>query len=88
MIKMWPVYLVTMYLVYPSIWFMGSGPGWPMLDNCFDGCKDTFYALLLYVNDLVPFYVREFKGCLRWTFVFAIELKFFLRSPSIRIPTL
>lgn len=35
------------------------------------------------MNDLIPFFARDLTGCMRWTAVFSIEMKFFVGLPFI-----
>ena len=36
---------------------------------------------LLFINDIIPEYVRDFRGCMRYTAIFAIEMKLSLFLP-------
>jgi len=63
------------------IYYIGSGPAWIEYDELFNQCEDYWWTPLFFVNDLVPFFVKDLAGCMRWTAYFAMEMKLFLLLP-------
>lgn len=38
---------------------------------------------MIFMNDLIPFFDKDIQGCMRWTALFAIEMKLFLLLPIL-----
>ena len=48
-----------------------------------DGCSTYWWTNMIFMNDLIPFFDKDIQGCMRWTALFAIEMKLFLLLPIL-----
>jgi hypothetical protein len=75
-----PSIIITMLLLGSFLHFYSDGLSWFELGNLYD-CQQHWWTPLLFINDLVPYYVKDLRGCMRFTAIYAIELKYFLFTP-------
>ena len=75
--------LVFTFLMFNSIvYFLGEGITWHEAGNLFQ-CKEYWWTPFLFVNDIIPYYVKDLRSCMRCTALFSIEMKLFLVLPFI-----
>lgn len=77
-----PAMLVSMVVLGTLLHFLDDGLSWFELGNLYD-CQEYWWTPLLFVNDLVPYFVKDLRGCMRFTAIYAIEFKYFLVTPLI-----
>ena len=81
--RLWPALLFTLVMIQSCIYYLNDGPAWYELGNLFQDCKQYWWTPLLFVNDIIPYYTKDLRGCMRYTAVFSIEMKYFLLMPLI-----
>mmetsp|Transcript_39609 Transcript_39609/g.60612 ORF Transcript_39609/g.60612 Transcript_39609/m.60612 type:complete len:349 (+) Transcript_39609:2686-3732(+) len=81
MIRFWPVYACIMLISTSLVYFVGNGVAWTEMAALVQECEEYWWANFIYVNDVVPYWVKDFKGCLRVGAIFAIDMKLFVLVP-------
>ena len=75
-----PAIALVMVAVYSMVNFVGDGATWFEIGNMYD-CKDNWWTPLVFINEIVPFYTKDYRGCMRYTAPISIEMKLFLFLP-------
>lgn len=81
-IRFLPALIFISCMFQSVVHFLGDGISWHEVGNLFE-CKEYWWTPFLFVNDLVPFYVKDFRGCMRFTALVSIEMKLFVFLPFI-----
>ena len=79
----WPPLLFCLFGLQSVIFYIGTGSSWTEYQNLYGECDKYWWTPLLFVNDLIPFFSKDLFGCMRWTAIFAIEMKLFLLLPPL-----
>lgn len=83
LIRLWPALIATLLFFNNAIFFLGEGPTWSAIDDLYKDCDRNWWTVLFFMNDVVPYYVKDLKGCMRFTAVYSIEFKLFLFLPVL-----
>lgn len=59
-----------------------GGVTWYEVANVYD-CKEHWWTVLTFTNDVIPYFVKDFRGCMRFASLIAIEMKFILVLPIL-----
>ena len=81
--KILPALIFCLFGFQTMIYFLGSGTAWIEYKNHLKECDAYWWTPLVFMNDLIPFFEKDSFGCMRWTAIFAIEMKLFLPLPPI-----
>lgn len=82
-VRFWPAMIFSMIMFTSVVYYLNDGIAWHELGNMFYTCEEHWWTPLLFVSDIVPFYVRDWKGCMRWTAMYSIDMKLFLILPPL-----
>ena len=82
-IRFWPAMIFVFFVIQAFLFFLDNGPNWYEVGAHFEGCKEYWWTPFLFVNDLVPYQTRELRGCMRYTAIFSIEMKYYLIMPLV-----
>lgn len=82
--RLTPVYMLILGGGAALINYAGNGPDWNPLTNFPGQCQSTFWANLLYVNNIWTLS----DGCMAWTWYLANDMQFYAISPLFLIPFL
>jgi hypothetical protein len=77
-----PSLIIVLIAFHSVVDYMIDGIVWHEASNLFQ-CKEYWWTPLLFINDIIPEYVRDFKGCMRYTAIFAIEMKLSVFLPLL-----
>lgn len=83
-LRLTPVYLMVILLVWKVMPYVGQGPNWSSIGTMGQGCDDRLIYNLLYVNNLFPWGdASTVSGCLGWSWYLANDFQFFLIAPLL-----
>lgn len=83
LLRLTPVYYITLIIAVFLLRYIGSGPQWPIHElKTYEGCRDYWWSNFLYLQDLVPY--SKFP-CMQWSWYVANDLHFFMISPFILV---
>lgn len=85
LIRLWPLLILTLAFFTSAIFFLGEGPTWPELENLYLECRTEWWTVIFFLNDVIPFYVKDLNSCMRFTAVYSIEMKLFLLLPVLTL---
>lgn len=82
-VRLLPIILFTMIMWQSTIFFVNEGVTWHEVGRLFDTCDEYWWAPLVFMSDMMPWYVREWRGCMRWTAIHSIDMKLFILLPIL-----
>lgn len=77
-----PSLCIVMVAFHSMVYFFKDGVAWHEAGNLFQ-CEEYWWTPLLFVNDIIPTYVKDFRGCMRYAAIYAIEVKLSFFLPII-----
>jgi hypothetical protein len=73
------------YFVFFASWalfpYMGVGPMWYSSHMMYDGCKDYWWAQVLFVSNIVPYFQAPNYGCFYWSWIVVCDMQLALLIP-------
>lgn len=73
-LRLWPVYIVTVLIYWQLIPFTGQAPMWDNFTDITSACSSNIWANILLVNNLAI--GSDTQGCFEWGWVVASEVQF------------
>ena len=72
--KLAPLY----YFVFFAGWFivplLSTSSGWFVSERLYWNCESQWYYVLIFVNQLVPFFTKALEGCYYWPYIISCDL--------------
>ena len=65
-LRLAPLYYVIFFCGWGLFPYMGAGPIWYTANAMYDDCQDYWWAQLLMVGNIVPFFQAPNYGCFFW----------------------
>ncbi|KAL6045273.1 Nose resistant to fluoxetine protein 6 [Balamuthia mandrillaris] len=79
-----PVYFFLLFVYWKLMPFMGEGPQWVRGEGGDPNCEETWWANLLYIQNLYP--AKFGDSCMGWTWYLANDMQFYVLSPLVLFP--
>ena len=82
LLRIVPVYWAIFFLswgLYPRS--VNGGPDWFISANLFQTCKDDWWARVLLIGNLVPYFTAPIYGCFFWAWVIEVDIQLSLVVP-------
>ncbi|XP_053380237.1 nose resistant to fluoxetine protein 6-like [Mercenaria mercenaria] len=80
--RLTPPYMLLFMLYVPTFKYWSDGPLWLQQGLDKNDCKNSWWANLLYINNIV----NEKETCMGWSWYLANDMQFFVISPFMLIP--
>lgn len=81
LLKLAPLY----YIVFFAGWFivplLSNSASWYVSERLFWKCESEWYYVLLFINNLVPFFTNALEGCYYWPYIISNDILLYTMFP-------
>jgi len=80
-LRLAPFFYFIFFVSWALFPYLGGGPMWYTAHNMFDGCKDYWWAQVLFVSNLIPYFQAPNYGCFFWSWPVVTDMQLTLLTP-------
>ena len=80
-LKLAPLYYVVFFAGWFIVPLLSTKASWYLSGRLFQGCESQWYYVLLFINNLVPFFTNALEGCYYWPYIIPNDILLYLFFP-------
>lgn len=80
-LRLAPMFYFVFFVGWALFPYMGAGPMWYSAHTMFQDCKSYWWAQVLFISNMVPYFQAPNYGCFFWSWIVVCDMQLTLLIP-------